>query len=376
MAKTQEILVIGGGIIGLAIAVELQLRGARVTVLSRDFHQAATQAAGGMLAPQAERLPLSPMLELGVRSRALYSDWTGKLEQLSGLSTGYWPCGILAPSETAEPLPLPYSEAEGQEIGPAIWLDYDAIRQRQPGVGDSIQGGWWFPKDAQVDNRLLAKALLAAAIAIGVEVCEGVTVTQLERQGDRIQAALTTQGDRWQADRYILATGAWVQELLPISVVPRKGQMLSLRVPIQQGCDGATNDALPLRQVLFGHNLYLIPRQDGRIVIGATSEDVDFTPHNTPEGIATLLTGAMHLYPPLRSFPIEELWWGFRPATADTFPILGASPYENLVLATGHYRNGILLAPITANLVADWILNQAADPLLSHFRYDRAIASV
>jgi thiazole synthase len=126
-----------------------------------------------------------------------------------------------------------------------------------------------------------------------------------------------------------------------------------------------------LERVLFGPNTYLVPRKNGRLIIGATSEEVGWTPHNTPLGMNALLQRGMGLYPPIADWTIEDFWWGFRPGTTDEFPILGPSAYDNLVLATGHYRNGILLAPITATLIADLITHQVTDPLLKPFNGDR-----
>jgi len=359
--KTTDILVMGGGIIGLAIATELALQGAAVTILSRDFKQAATHAAAGMLAPQAEALSAGPMLDLCLRSRALYPDWTRKLEVLTGLDTGYWPCGILAPVYEAatnshsgiQPYPL---SATSQ------WLDQAPIHRRQPGLSPQVVGGWWFPQDAQVDNRALAQVLWAAATQAGVKLCKEVTVEAIRQQQGQVIGVETSRG-MWQAEKYVLAAGAWSAQLLPIPVTPCKGQMLSVRVPSHQ--------EQPLKQVLFGSEIYIVPRQDGRIIIGATSEDVGFTPYNTPAGIQALLREAIALYPSLQNFPLQEFWWGFRPATPDEYPILGPGPYENLILATGHYRNGILLAPVTAALIADLILSQKTDPLLEHFHWQR-----
>lgn len=358
MKHTERILILGGGIIGLAIALELRLRGATVTVLSRDFAEAATQAAAGMLAPQAELLPPGALQTLALRSRAMYADWVSKLEQITGLPTGYWPCGILSPQyelPTAEVVELISAS------GTAHWLDRTAIQQQQPGLGVEVIGGWWFPEDAQVDNRYLAQALRTAAIAIGVDVQEGVTVQQIHTQQNAVTHIETTARD-WQAAHYILATGAWSQELVPVSVFPRKGQMFSVRV---------NSPALPLQTVLFGSNSYIVPRQDGRIVIGATSEDVGFTPHMTPAGLQALVNNAIRLYPALQNYPIQELWWGFRPATPDESPILGTSAYGNLTLATGHYRNGILLAPVTAEVIANLVWHGQVDALLPHFHWTR-----
>lgn len=360
MNGSSDVLIIGGGVIGLAIAVELKLRGAAVTVLSRDFHAAASHAAAGMLAPQAEEIPASPMLDLCLRSRLLYLEWTRKLEELSGEPTGYWPCGILAPV---------YETKGRQRV--AEWLDQDAINLYQPGLSSDVVGGWWYPEDAQVDNRALVRALWTAAELLGVDVQDGITVEGIQHQ--RSVVSVQTSAGVYRASHYVLATGAWSNELLPIPVNPKKGQMLAVRVP-----DANSND-LPLQQVLYGPDIYIVPRResrsktlrDRRIVIGATSESVGFTPHNTPAGIHALLERAIRLYPQLQHYPIQEFWWGFRPATPDENPILGSSPCQNLTLATGHYRNGILLAPITATLIADLILEQKSDPLLKHFNYSR-----
>ncbi|MGF2039273.1 MAG: glycine oxidase ThiO [Nostoc sp. CmiVER01] len=383
---TSETVIIGGGVIGLAIAIELKLRGASVTVLCRDFQAAATHAAAGMLAPDAENLPNGAMHSLCWRSRALYPDWTRKLEELTGLNTGYRSCGILAPV---------FEEAGGQGAGgaggaeeqrsrgaeeqrsrgesfsssspssfssPAYWLNRETIHQYQPGLGAEVVGGWWYPEDAQVDNKALAQVLWTAAESVGVELKDGITVEAFLQQQGQVVGVQTNAGII-RATHYVLASGAWSNELLPVPVRPRKGQMLSVRIP-------EITSELPLKRVLFGQDIYIVPRRD-RLVIGATSEDVGFIPNNTPEGIQTLLQATIRLYPQLKHYPIQEFWWGFRPATPDELPILGTSHCQNLTLATGHYRNGILLAPITATLIADLILEQKSDPLLADFHYSR-----
>jgi thiazole synthase len=364
MNTATDIVIVGGGVIGLAIAFELRLRGLAVTVLSRDVQQAASHAAAGMLVPQAEAIPPGPLLDLCLESRTRYPEWISKIEDTSGIATGYWTCGSLVPI---------YMKGEGYLAAPNIphfsafgqWLDHDAIRYAQPGLSDEVGGGWWFPEDGQVDNRALMQALQTAAQAVGVNVQEGVTVTAIEQHDGRVIGLKTTVGS-WQAKHYVLATGAWAHDLLPVPVQPKKGQILALSLPLSYA-------ELPLKRVLFGEEIYIVPRQDGRILLGATSEWVGFTPYNTAAGIQTLLHAAIRLYPCLRDFPVQECWWGFRPTTPDEMPILGASPCENLILALGHYRNGILLAPVTARLIADLICQQQTDALLAHFSWERFI---
>ncbi len=363
---TSEIVIIGGGVIGLAIAIELKLRGTSVTVFCRDFQAAATHAAAGMLAPDAENITNGAMRSLCWQSRALYPEWTRKLEELTGLNTGYRSCGILAPV---------FEEAGGQGAGsigevspsasqfsPAYWLDKEAIHQYQLGLGAEVVGGWWYPEDARVDNKALAHVLWTVAESVGVELKDGIKVEAFLQQQGKV-VGLQTNAGMIRAAHYVLASGAWSNELLPVPVRPRKGQMLSVRIP-------EFAPELPLKRVLFGQDIYIVPRRD-RLVLGATSEDVGFTPNNTPEGIQTLLQAAIRLYPQLKHYPIQEFWWGFRPATPDELPILGTSHCPNLTLATGHYRNGILLAPVTAALIADLILEQKSDSLLADFHYSR-----
>jgi len=334
---------------GLAIALELQQQGAEVTVLCKDFSAAAGHAAAGMLAPSAEQLSSGPMLTLCQRSLKLYPSWVSKLEDLTGQDTGYWPCGILAPH-----LDSPDNTPQ---------LNATAIQRYQPGISPQVTGGYFYPEDAQVDNRALMQALRTAVQDRGINIQPGISVEGFIQQQGRVVGLRTSAGEK-QAEHYVLATGAWAGELLPIPVSPRKGQMAALRVP------AGYSQPQPLKRVLYGEQVYIVPRRDGRIILGATVEDVGFTPRNTPAGIAQILTAAIALYPELANFPIEETWWGYRPATPDELPILGAGSCENLTLATGHYRNGILLAPITAKLVADHVQGKT-DPLLNAFSYRR-----
>jgi glycine/D-amino acid oxidase-like deaminating enzyme len=239
------------------------------------------------------------------------------------------------------------------------YIDRAQLDKKQQGLSADFAGALWFAEDGQVDNRLLAKTLIAAARSLSIHIIEGINVYQIATDKNRVTHLETSQGDL-QADAYLLATGAWTRELLPLPVSPRKGQMISVFDPDRS-----------LQRVIFGDGTYIVPRQDGTIVIGATVEDVGFAPSITAVGMKTLLSNAIAIYPAIADMSIQETWWGFRPHAPEEKPILGASQYENLTLATGHYRNGILFAPLTARLIAQWIGDRLADPLLQALQETR-----
>ncbi len=338
-----DVLIIGGGIIGLATAIALSQKGASVAVIERDIcGQGATWAAAGMLAPEAERLE-GTLLEFGIRSRDMYPQWIANLMRLSGLDCGYWCCGMIAPS---------LEESDHQIIAKhPQYISREESHKRQSGLGEAILGSLWLPEDGQVNNRKLTQALLTAARSLSIKILEGVTVYQIVRAQQRVTHLDTSVGNL-QSDRYILATGAWSRSLLPLPVKPIKGQMLSVFDRDRQ-----------LQRVIYAPSCYIVPRQDGKIVIGATVEDNGFEQGITAAGIAQLVNRAITVYPAIANMPITETWWGFRPHAPNEIPILGASDYENLVLATGHYRNGILFAPITAKLITDFIIDGITDPI-------------
>ncbi|MEA5423306.1 FAD-dependent oxidoreductase [Synechococcus sp. CCY9202] len=374
-ADRDPVLILGGGLMGLAIAHQLARRGTAVLVLSRRRSEAAGFVAAGMLAPHAEGLQGS-LLELGQQSLQRIPAWVAQIEADGGSSCGLRPCGIVVPFPTI---------AERDRYPTAAWgqpLDRAALEREAPGIGPRWQAGLLFEQDGQIDNRRrLMRALERACVALGVAFQEGSEVLELQQNGRGALAGVrlrTAEGDERQlpARRAVLTGGAWSARLLPqLPVFPVKGQMLSLQGPRQA-----------LQRVIFGPGTYLVPRHDGLLVVGATSEpEAGFADGLTPFGQRQLQDGIAALLPQASQWPPMERWWGFRPCTPDQAPLLGPSPIEGLWLATGHHRNGVLLAAITAEL-----LGVALDPeggsveqdlpagirscLLEAFRWDRFMA--
>jgi glycine oxidase len=360
-----DTLILGGGLMGLALAHHLARRGAAVRVLSRRRQEAAGFVAAGMLAPHAEGLQ-GPLLRLGQRSLERIPDWVATVEADSGLSCGLRPCGIL----------VPFSSAEARDAYPtARWgqrLDRRGLEQEVPGIGRSWQAGLLFPQDGQIDNRRrLMRALERACVERGVQFEEGAEVLDLNADGEGVLAAVRWRGADGRTHelpcrRAVLSGGAWSGQLLPqLPIRPVKGQMLSLQGPRNA-----------LGRVIFGPGTYLVPRKDGLVVVGATSEpEAGFSPGLTPAGQRQLEEGLTALLPEAGGWPSMERWWGFRPCTPDEGPLLGPGPMAGLWLAAGHHRNGVLLAAITAALVGDALLEQplAVEDrlLLEAFRWDR-----
>jgi glycine oxidase len=364
-ANQDPVLILGGGLMGLAIAHQLARRGDPVLVLSRRRSEAAGFVAAGMLAPHAEGLS-GDLLELGQRSLERIPAWVEQIEADSGLRCGLRPCGIVVPFRTA-------AERDAYPTAPCGQpLDRADLAREIPGIGAGWEAGLLFAQDGQIDNRRrLMRALESACVGLGVTFQEGAEVLGLEQdaagklQGVRLR---TAEGDeqRLAASRAVLACGAWSAQLLPeLPIAPVKGQMLSLQGPREA-----------LQRVIFGPGTYLVPREDGLLVVGATSEaQAGFNEGLTPAGQRQLQDGIAALLPAATSWPPMERWWGFRPCTPDEGPLLGASGIPGLWLAAGHHRNGVLLAAITAELLAAALSPAGPDPAqarqLARFRWDR-----
>jgi glycine oxidase len=359
----EPVRILGGGLMGLALAHTLARQGRTVEVLSRRRSEAAGFVAAGMLAPHAEGLS-GDLLALGQASLARIPDWVALIEADSGLRCGLRPCGIVVPFATA---------AERDVYPTAAWgdaLERTGLERELPGIGPGWQAGLLFRQDGQIDNRRrLMRALERACVNLGVRFQEGVEVLELltadgALQGVRVRNA---EGDlhTLAGGSAVLCSGAWSAQLLPqLPIFPVKGQMLSLQAP---------RDAL--QRVIFGPGTYLVPREDGLVVVGATSErEAGFTEGLTPFGQRQLQAGIAALLPEASQWPPMERWWGFRPCTPDEGPLLGTGPLQGLWLACGHHRNGVLLAAITADLVSGAMAGQlsaAASQQLAAFHWHR-----
>jgi len=360
----ETVLILGGGLMGLAIAHQLARRGTSVTVLSRRRSEAAGFVAAGMLAPHAEGLSGS-LLALGQLSLGRVSSWVAQIEADSGLPCGLRSTGIVVPFRKAHERDA-YPTASFGEA-----LNREQLQQELPGLAPEWEAGLLFAQDGQIDNRRqLMRALESACVDRGVLFQEGVEVLDLVRENQQLKAVQTRDSEgqvtTLPCNTAVLCSGAWSAQLLPeLPVFPVKGQMLSLQTP-----RGA------LRRVIFGPGTYLVPREDGLVVVGATSErDAGFREGLTPQGQTTLKQGIAALLPEAVNWPPMERWWGFRPCTPDEGPLLGPSPIGGLWLACGHHRNGVLMASATSELLAD--LASGAQPrsdlasLLPNFRWDR-----
>ncbi len=348
MMATDSVLILGGGLIGLALAHQLARRGRAVTVLSRKRSEAAGFVAAGMLAPHAEGLS-GPLLALGQESLRLLPAWVAQIEADSGLDCGLRPCGIV----------VPFADAAERDAYPTAGfgqaLDRAGLERELPGIGPAWRAGLLFPQDGQIDNRRrLMRALESACVAMGVHFEEGTEVLDLlTGDGGRLRGVRLRRAEGGEhtlaAATAVLCCGAWSARLLgDLPVFPVKGQMLSLQAPREA-----------LRRVVFGPGTYLVPREDGLVVVGATSElEAGFAEGLTPAGQQRLQAGIAALLPEATLWPPMERWWGFRPCTPDEGPLLGESPVAGLWLATGHHRNGVLLAAITADLLAEAITGE------------------
>jgi glycine oxidase len=371
-AKLPRVAIIGAGVIGLGIAWRLAARGVPVEVFDRGAAGAgASHAAAGMLAACSEAEPgEEALVALGRESQARWPGFAAELQAASGVDVELRTEGTLLVALTADDQArLHHHLVFQQNLGlPLQWISAAETRRREPHLAGKLAGAVWSPQDHQVDNRKLAAALRIAAERAGASIREHTPVKEISFAGGRVDAIVLADGTKIAADVVVLAAGAWSRgiggvapELRP-PVRPIKGQMLSLKM----------DAAAPLvTHVLWAPGVYLVPRRDGRLIVGATVEEKSFDTTLTAGGLLTLLEAAWRAVPAIEELPIDEMWVGHRPGSRDDAPILGPGPVAGLVYATGHHRNGILLAPVTADTVARLIVEGTLDPAIRPFGNER-----
>ncbi|MCD0481657.1 glycine oxidase ThiO [Streptacidiphilus sp. ASG 303] len=372
MARTPtDVLVVGGGIIGLAVAWRTAQRGLSTALLDPDPGRGAAQVAAGMLAPVTElQYGEEPLLRLGTASNARYAAFAAELEDASGLPTGYRACGTLAVALDADDrAELRELHAFHRRLGlESDWLTGREARRLEPMLAPSVSGGLLASDDHQVDGRRVGAALVEACRRAGVELVRG-SAQRLLVAGGRAVGAAVDDGGELHAGQVVLAAGSRSHLLpgLPEGVLPPvrpvKGQVLRLRVPPVYAPFLSRN----VRAVVRGHHVYLVPRADGELVVGATTEEMGYDTTVTAGGVYELLRDAHALVPGITELPLVETGAGLRPGSPDNAPLLGPTALDGLVAATGHHRNGVLLTPVTGDLVAAYLATGRVPDLAAPF---------
>jgi len=353
-----DVAIVGGGLIGLSIAWRLAQGGRSVTVVERETVGAgASLAATGMLAPAAEHEPGSdPLLPLALESLSRWPGFRDALQAASGIDIDYREEGTLVLAigrEEVERLRFRHDLQVRSGLD-ATWLSGPQVRAREPALRPAVTAGLYCPRDHQVDPSRVMAALVGACTGAGVTIVEHCPVEALDWAGGRVAGLRTGQG-RIAADTVILAAGAWsgqaglLPEALSLPVRPLKGQSLALRTTARTGT---------LTHMVWTEQVHMAPKSDGHLIVGATVEDCGFTPGVTAGGLYALLEGARRVLPGIEEMAVEAVWSGYRPTSDDDAPILDTLA-PGLVAATGHHRNGYLLAPATADAVATLLTDGA-----------------
>lgn len=364
-ARTTDVAIIGAGAIGLAIAWRVAALGLSATIFDDAPGRGASWVAGGMLAPVTEvKYGEQPLLHLNLAARARWPSFSTELESASGISPGYRESGTLLVARDTDDLDaLEAMRAFMERLDLKVErLTARDLRDLEPALAPRIRGGIHAPDDHRVDNRALVEALLAACERTGVRIVRE-RVAGIVRDGTHAVGVRLPDGSSIGAGKTVLASGAWAGGLdgLPagsIPVRPVKGQILRLKGP-----PGAS---LPSRTIR-GLDVYVVPREDGGIVVGATAEEQGFDTTATAGGALHLLREAYALLPGITELELVEISAGLRPGSPDNAPLIGAGPLDDLVVATGHYRHGILLIPITADAVASLIETGETPELIADF---------
>ncbi|MCH8025614.1 MAG: glycine oxidase ThiO [Chloroflexi bacterium] len=358
-----EVVIAGAGIIGCAIAYELSRRGVSCLLLDgRRLGMAATNAAAGILAPLAEFRRPDTLVNFGLASLRLYPAWVQRLrEEVPDIDVEFALDGVLRVAFDEEELTeLRAGLRYRGELG-LVELDRALVREVEPRLASDVAGGLLCPQEGQVGNQLFTLALSRAAQRRGARVVEGCPVLGFRTSGGRVAAVRTPQGE-FACDHLVLATGPWTRPLagklgVEVPSRPVRGQMLALGRMVT-----------PIRHVIWGKRGYLVPRANGLVFAGATVEKVGFRIRTTKRGLTQVRQAAFELVPQLRHAREHFSWAGLRPDSPDGLPILGPLPgWANVTVATGHFRNGILLAPITGELIAEAIVDARTPEALSPF---------
>lgn len=355
---------------GCASAWRLAKRGARVTVLERSVPGAeASSAAAGILGAQLESHAAGPMLELALLSRALYPRWAKQLHDETGIDVGHRRTGVLrvaldARSAAALVKETSWQKRRGLEL---TRVSGKRARALEPALSPNVAGGVHFPDDGRIDPPLLLRALHIAAERRGVVFRSGAYVRSVTETGARVSGVVLEDGTRLAAEHVVIAAGSWTTligglGLAENAVRPARGQIVELATP-----------APLLSGVVFGPRCYLVPRDDGRTLVGSTLEFVGYRREVTARAVRDLLGAAIELVPALADAALGASWSSFRPYTDDERPLLGPTHLRGLVLATGHYRNGILLAPISAEIVERAVLGGRPPLALEPFSAARVV---
>jgi glycine oxidase len=361
LSRPSDIIVVGAGVVGCAVAHELAKRGASVEIVDeRPVGMGATQASAGVLAPYIEARTDGPLLALTARSLDLYEQFIESLITDGGVPISYRRTGTLdVATDESEWRALRDAGAALSARGvPVVLLDAASIRTEEPHLADGAAGGLLIEPHGFVAAGDLMRALVASARRHGAQLIEQSRVRRIAPDGHDI--VVETDRGTLSADAVVLAAGSWSGEIavhdipLRLPVRPVRGQLLWLAW-----------HGTPLRRVTWSRRCYMVPWDDGTVLVGATVEEAGFDERATVAGVRDLLDAACEIVPHTWSCAFRGVRVGLRPATPDELPVIGTSSHvPNLVYATGHYRNGVLLAPLTAQLVADAMMDQRIDPML------------
>ena len=365
---TDEVVIIGAGAIGTAVAWRCAQRGRRVCLVDPDPTRGAWRTAAGMLAPITElHFTETPLLRLSLDSLARYPSFVAEVEDESGLPTGFAQTGTVAIAwDGADLAALHDRHAFARTLGvDASLLTGRELRELEPALAAGLPGGMFAPGDHQVDPRLLHAALSEAARRRGVRVVASSASVRVD--GTRAVGVTLADGTELPADHVVVAAGAWsaavsgVPAAQAAPVRPVKGQTLRLRLP------GPPRLTRVVRGTVKGSPIYVVPRADGQLVVGATSEEAGFDVSPRAGAVYELLRDAQSVLPELSEAVLEEVSTGLRPGSPDNAPLVGPAGITGLIHATGHYRNGILLAPVTADGVAELIADGSLPDVLAPF---------